>query len=203
MSNWCVYKITCKANGKPYIGITSKSLQTRLGEHIQDAFPGRLTSNGTLYALHSAIQKHGQKNFIIEPLMRDLSFDEARENEVLLIKKYNSYGGGRRRKGLPRGYNQSLGGEMPDFGIAPKSKPQKSKSNSTVKRVKRVNRSERESDQHSEWQKKEGAVYGLGAIAFLIVLFGFFSLVLNVEIAFYIFLYLGILFAIGVIFKKF
>lgn len=196
MSNWCVYKITCKANGKPYIGITSKSLQTRLGEHIQDAFPGRLTSNGTLYALHSAIQKHGQNNFIIEPLMSDLSFDEARENEVLLIKKYNSYGGGKRRKGLPRGYNQSLGGEMPDFGIAPKS-------NSTLKRVKRVNRSERVSDQHSEWQKKEEAAYLLGAIAFLIALFGFFSLVFNVKIAFYIFLYLGILFAIGVIFKKF
>ena len=93
MYNWSVYKITCKANGKSYIGITQKALNTRLKEHFRDAFPGRYNASGTLYALHAAIQKYGKTNFTIEPLMEDLDLQLARKNEVRFIKKYNSYGG--------------------------------------------------------------------------------------------------------------
>ena len=115
MYNWSVYKITCKVNGKSYIGITQKSLKTRLGEHFRDAFPGRINANGTLYALHSAIQKYGKSNFSIEPLMEGLNLEMARQNEVKFIRKYNAYGGFKNKRGMPRGYNQSFGGEMPDF----------------------------------------------------------------------------------------
>ena len=142
MYNWTVYKITCTVNGKSYIGITQKAISTRLKEHIRDAFPGRYNTNGTLYALHAAIQKYGKNKFTIEPLMEGLDLQLARKNEVELIKKYNSYGGSKNKKGLPRGYNQSRGGEKPDFDAYvsdnSKEKPSLMSEKSTNESEKRV-----------------------------------------------------------------
>lgn len=117
MDVWKVYLITNRQNGKGYVGITSKSLELRMSNHIRDAFPGRRNSNGTLYALHAAFQKYGEENFSIRELEPNLSLGEARARERFYIRELGTYGGGRGR----RGYNQTEGGELPDeaYGYQP------------------------------------------------------------------------------------
>jgi hypothetical protein len=115
MSRWRVYSITNTINSKHYVGITSKPLSVRLSEHLLAARPGRRNRNGTLYALHAAVQKHGEGAFAIEELEDDLELNDARAREVFFIQELNAYGGGKDRLGIRRGYNQTLGGEMPDF----------------------------------------------------------------------------------------
>ena len=110
MSIWKVYLITNKTNGKGYVGITSKPIEVRLSNHVVDAFPGRRNPNGTLYALHAALQKYGADNFTILELEMGLTLESARFREKHYIAKLGTYGGGRGK----RGYNQTLGGEMPD-----------------------------------------------------------------------------------------
>lgn len=110
MNVWKVYLITNASNGKGYVGITSKAIELRLREHVRDAFPGRKNPNGTLYALHAAIHKYGQERFSICELEVGLSLAQARARERYHIETLGTYGGGRGR----RGYNQTLGGEMPD-----------------------------------------------------------------------------------------
>lgn len=107
---WKVYLITNNINGKGYVGITSKPIEVRLGNHIRDAYPGRRNPNGTLYALHAAFQKYGEENFSISELQIGLTLSEARLLERHYIENLGTYGSGRGR----RGYNQTLGGEMPD-----------------------------------------------------------------------------------------
>ena len=107
---WKVYLITNNVNGKGYVGITSKPIEVRLTNHIRDAYPGRRNPSGTLYALHAAFQKYGEENFSISELQTDLTLNEARSMERHYIEKLGTYGSGRGR----RGYNQTLGGEMPD-----------------------------------------------------------------------------------------
>jgi group I intron endonuclease len=110
MNIWKVYLITNQVNGKGYIGITSKSLELRMSKHLRDAYPGRKNPNGTLYALHAAFQKYGPESFSIGELEVGLSLAQARSKERHYIEKLGTYGGGRGK----RGYNQTLGGEMPD-----------------------------------------------------------------------------------------
>ena len=107
---WKAYLITNNVNGKGYVGITSKPIEVRLSNHVRDAFPGRRNPNGTLYALHAAFQKYGEANFSIRELRIGLTLSEARSMERYYIEKLGTYGSGRGR----RGYNQTLGGEMPD-----------------------------------------------------------------------------------------
>lgn len=110
MNVWKVYLIRNAVNGKGYVGITSKPIEVRLSNHVRDAYPGRRNPNGTLYALHAALQKYGEESFSISELKEDLSLSEARAMEREYIEKLGTYGGGRGR----RGYNQTMGGEMPD-----------------------------------------------------------------------------------------
>lgn len=121
MNVWKVYLITNAANGKGYVGITSKAVELRLREHVRDAFPGRRNPNGTLYALHAAFHKYGQERFSISELEVGLSLAQARARERYHIETLGTYGGGRGR----RGYNQTLGGEMPDeaYGYHQSSPP--------------------------------------------------------------------------------
>ena len=115
MNPWKVYIITNSTSGKNYIGITSKPIERRLKEHIDLAnSKSRRHSNGTLYALHAALIKHGPGNFEIKTLESNLTLDAAIHKESYYIKKFNSYGGGRSRPDYPRGYNETPGGEMPD-----------------------------------------------------------------------------------------
>lgn len=82
------------ANGKSYVGITTKSLKTRIKHHAADA------ANGSQYAVHKAWRKHG------EPVMTVLAVVEDRdlaETEIRAIKEFNTL--------VPNGYNMTPGGE--------------------------------------------------------------------------------------------
>jgi len=199
MGSWCVYKITCKTEGKSYIGITQKKIQTRLNEHFRDAFPGRIASNGKLYALHAAIQKHGKNNFSIELLIDNLSLEQAQKQEVLLIKKYNTYGGGKNKKGLPRGYNITKGGETPDFSD---NRLNLTQSKSTKPNMKTEKKSYDKEFSEKFNLKNDDFIYILLAIVVFIGMFLFFTLAVNLKIAIYIYLYLIVIFVFGVIFVK-
>lgn len=117
MRAWTVYKITNLTSGKSYIGITSKPLHLRLKEHVDDARHSRkLHKNGTRYAIHAAIMKYGAENFSIEAIKSGLTLDQARQQETVEIKRFNTFSGFRNLPNKPRGYNETMGGEIPDSG---------------------------------------------------------------------------------------
>ena len=117
MGQWKVYKLTNLTSGKSYIGITSKPLDIRLKEHIDDAIHSRkLHKNGTRYAIHAAIMKYGAEKFSIEVIQSNLMLDQARQQETITIRKYNTFAGVGNLPNMPRGYNETMGGEIPDPG---------------------------------------------------------------------------------------
>lgn len=61
--NGSIYKITCLANNKVYIGQTIQPIQTRFNQHLSRARTGK--SN---HKLARAIRKYGEDNFIIEEI---------------------------------------------------------------------------------------------------------------------------------------
>lgn len=92
-----VYCITCAANGKGYIGYTSKGAETRLKAHLDNARWGRR------YALADAIRAFGPGAFSIRVLLSGLSHAEACEAERKLIVEHGTI--------LPGGYNMTEGGD--------------------------------------------------------------------------------------------
>lgn len=107
--NWTVYLITNTTNDKGYVGITSRSLEERWGDHIISAYSGRTTTHGRSYAFHAAIQKYGEENFEIEELETDLTLEDAQSQEEYWIERSDTYAGNR------NGYNLTYGGEEPDL----------------------------------------------------------------------------------------
>lgn len=92
-----VYKLTNSANGKSYIGITSRTLGVRWGEHCKRAREGaRLESR-----LYSAMRKYGADSFTREVIATLATEDEAREAEKRFILELGTYAGG---------YNANEGG---------------------------------------------------------------------------------------------
>lgn len=86
-----VYCITNHANGKQYIGITSRSIEKRFSEHCKaDSYIGK------------AIRKHGVENFSAIEIDYAFSHGELYEKEMSWIKHYKSFG---------QGYNLTEGGE--------------------------------------------------------------------------------------------
>jgi hypothetical protein len=85
-----IYKLTCKNNGKIYIG-KSINLHKRLNQH-------RYRENNTKgrWYLENAIIKHGWNSFDVEILEIFENFDKSKNNiellelETFYIKKYNS-----------------------------------------------------------------------------------------------------------------
>lgn len=94
---YCVYKHTCIANGKIYIGITRKDPKIRwLG--------GSGYTNNKYF--HRAIKKYGwNEGFIHEVLFENLSKEEAEEKEKDLIAFYKS-------NQKEYGYNLQSGGSV-------------------------------------------------------------------------------------------
>lgn len=84
--------ITNNANGKKYVGITTRSLSERFEEHC----------NANSY-LGSAIRKHGRDNFVIKIIDIASNHKELNEKEKSWIKKYDTFG--------ENGYNLTLGGD--------------------------------------------------------------------------------------------
>lgn len=78
------YKISNTLNGKYYIG---KSIlpEKRWNDHLSIARTGKL-KDGTFQALHAAIKKYKQENFLFIILNEHMSEQEALLEEKLLIK---------------------------------------------------------------------------------------------------------------------
>lgn len=97
MSAFALYKITCAANGKVYIGYTSKTVEERFALHLQNARWKRKT------ALYDAMRCYGPEAFAVEEILRCADHAEACEHERRLIAELSSV--------LPNGYNMTLGGD--------------------------------------------------------------------------------------------
>jgi group I intron endonuclease len=93
---YSVYEITNSANGKKYIGITSRDIVERFMEHLSRAKNN--TRNGRLY---SAMRKYGEDCFSVELLEQTDKEEIVRKLETDYIEKNNSYN---------NGYNCNLGG---------------------------------------------------------------------------------------------
>lgn len=94
-----VYKYTNKANGKVYIGITTRSVEIRHKEHLKDI--------NDSYLFHRALRKYGIENFLLEVIDSADSLDELLEKEKLYIHLFNSF----IYSENPNGYNMTTGGE--------------------------------------------------------------------------------------------
>lgn len=90
-----IYIITNLVNGKRYVGMTSKSLDIRWGNHKADA------RRNKPYRLHKAIRRYGEENFRMD-LLEECNVNSLEELgliESAYIEK------------LKPEYNMSLGGE--------------------------------------------------------------------------------------------
>jgi group I intron endonuclease len=108
-----VYVIRNKVNGKGYVGITIKSLDRRMDEHITAALlDQRRSKNGRLHPLYAAFRKYGPDKFTIEQLARAYGLSEAQDLEEQFIEELHTYASG---GGSRMGYNLTRGGEEPDL----------------------------------------------------------------------------------------
>lgn len=92
-----VYKLFCELSGKSYIGITSRSLDTRWLEHCS-----RARQNGREESrLYAAMRKYGLDAFTREVIATTDTDDEARSLERFYILQFDTYA---------NGYNANEGG---------------------------------------------------------------------------------------------
>ena len=102
-SDWMVYCHTNKANGKVYIGITSKDNPNDRWQSGE----GYKRPRGQTIALshfYNAIKKYGWDNFEHEILVEGLTLEQASEYEQKHIKQYDS-------TNPEKGYNIAKGGK--------------------------------------------------------------------------------------------
>jgi len=91
-----VYEITCKRNGKVYIGYTSLSMHERFQQHIDTAF----AKHRKKFPIHFAIKKYGKENFVIRCIQDSLEKEEClklEKDEISKVekeKRYNIHEGG-------------------------------------------------------------------------------------------------------------
>ena len=93
-----IYRATCLATNKIYIGKTIQSLRRRKLTHLADAKRKRYNS-----VFHAAIRKYGEDAFVWEVLDRVMFSDLLLDLEKFYIAKYNCK--------TPNGYNMTDGGD--------------------------------------------------------------------------------------------
>lgn len=93
---YTVYKHTNKLTKKVYIGITSRTMEERWGDHV------RSSKRGDGFKFQRAIVKYGEDSFEHEVLTTTHSLNEAKLLEIEYIQQYDSYN---------NGYNATLGGD--------------------------------------------------------------------------------------------
>ena len=94
---WQIYRMTNKANGKSYIGQTTKTAEARFKEHVYTA---KNTPSDWHFA--KAIRKHAAAVWDVEVIDFAFSEAEAHEKECALIAQFNT---------VSEGYNSTSGGE--------------------------------------------------------------------------------------------
>ena len=92
-----IYSITCKVNGKRYVGQTIKKESERWREHIKEC---KTQSHRPLY---KAINKYGPGMFTIRVLEDNIEYDNLSAREIYWIEQFDSYNSG---------YNLTTGGEQ-------------------------------------------------------------------------------------------
>ena len=97
MTAYTIYKIVCSANGKAYVGYTSKSAEARFQTHLLNARWKRKT------ALYDAIRCYGPDAFAVSVLLECATHAEACDHERRFIAELNTL--------LPLGYNMTQGGD--------------------------------------------------------------------------------------------
>lgn len=107
---WCVYKHTCKHNGKVYIGITNK-IKNRWSNNGARYKDKNLDGSYQQPAFANALDKYSDWNndWVHEVLFDGLTHTEACEKEVELIALYRSNIG--RWHDDANGYNMTDGGD--------------------------------------------------------------------------------------------
>lgn len=108
---YCVYVHTNKANGKRYVGITSRLPEIRWKN-------GHAYKNSTHF--NHAIEKYGWDGFTHEILHEGLSHDDACSLEIYYINKWNLCNGN-------YGYNLTHGGEG-SLGVVPSAETRRKQS---------------------------------------------------------------------------
>jgi group I intron endonuclease len=93
-----IYLATNRVNGKPYVGKTEKTLETRWKWHLNSA------RKGGPNLIHRALRKYGDDAFSLQIIERDVPTKERlAELEAIWIILMNSK--------IPNGYNMSDGGD--------------------------------------------------------------------------------------------
>lgn len=114
-----VYKSINKTNKKIYIGITTRSLNRRIYEHLFNA------KNNSQTKFHRAIRKYGSDNFEWSIIYKGESLEEIFKKEIFFIQKFNSY---------KNGYNMTIGGDS-GFGFKGEEHPNSSINEETAKKI--------------------------------------------------------------------
>jgi group I intron endonuclease len=92
-----IYKCTCLANGKVYIGLTTKGLAHRISNHVRTS---KCTNRNNMF--YNAIKKHGKENFAWD-VLEYCDEGELEKREIFWIRYFDSY---------HNGYNSTTGGEL-------------------------------------------------------------------------------------------
>lgn len=98
----CVYLARCKVNGKGYVGKTIRTIEDRKFDH------DRCVREGSIFAFHCAIRKHGWDAFEWSILTEDDDADFLNFMEQKWIKRLGTK--------VPNGYNMTDGGDGQSVG---------------------------------------------------------------------------------------
>lgn len=101
-----IYTCTNLINGKVYVGQTTRSLDKRMYEHLQNKHKGRTTK------FYRALTKYDESVFKWEQIDFATSKEDLCTKEIFYIRKFNSFA---------KGYNMTKGGEA--FHSYGKQKP--------------------------------------------------------------------------------
>jgi predicted GIY-YIG superfamily endonuclease len=96
-----VYLAINRINGKCYVGLTTRTMQHRMVEHLE------LANQGGGYSFHDAIRRSGWVNFSWCVLHRCEDPNQLALLEMKAIKSWKAR--------YPLGYNHTAGGELPDY----------------------------------------------------------------------------------------
>lgn len=100
-----IYKITNKLNNKVYIGKSSTQVKDRWQTHLSIAKAGKNKYPRLFFAIHYAISRYGENNFVFEIIKYCASEAEAFLEEQLKIKEFKING--------IKLYNLTNGGDGP------------------------------------------------------------------------------------------